>query len=135
MTPLAQTKEQFNMSKFKAGDICRSDKYNWIVGHDIFITGVRDDRNFPEQSYLATIDGEEGRLIEESAMWLVGTTVTAEFRFRNDEGQYSRDSYESFEAALEGFKGHSLKDNEAEIVEIISHGKYAAKIRVEAITE
>jgi hypothetical protein len=116
------------MSKFKAGDICRSDKYNWIVGHDIFITGVRDDRNFPEQSYLATIDGEEGRLIEESAMWLVGTTVTAEFRFRNDEGQYSRDSYESF-------KGHSLKDNEAEIVEIISHGKYAAKIRVEAITE
>jgi hypothetical protein len=59
--------------------------------------------------------------------------VSGEFRFRNENNEYSFDSYESFVDCLNGFKDHSLKDNEAEIVQIVPHGRYAAKIRVEAV--
>jgi hypothetical protein len=91
-----------------------------LEGEEDDIVGVKRD------------DGKTGSCFEYRVK-LVEEKALSEFRFRSDEGAYSFDGYQSFEDALAGFKEHSRGENEAEIVEIISHGKYKAVLKIEAV--
>lgn len=58
--------------------------------------------------------------------------VPKEFRFfRRSDAAISNDPYETFEAALAGWKVFAQDGNEVEIIEIVSHGTYKAVLKIE----
>jgi hypothetical protein len=68
------------------------------------------------------------KLVEEEE----AVPVVKEFRFfRRHDGAISMQPYETFEAALQGWKEFAQDGNEVEIVEFVSHGKYKAVLKVE----
>jgi hypothetical protein len=123
-----------NEPKFVRGDKVLLDPENGLAGTWGGVLLVLKD-----STRMTTVHHETmgiGCLYTEDLMRLAEEPVeqvSGEFRFRNENNEYSFDSYESFVDCLNGFKDHSLKDNEAEIVQIVPHGRYAAKIRVEAV--
>jgi hypothetical protein len=60
------------------------------------------------------------------------TPVPKEFRFfRRGDSSISVQPYETFEAALQGWKPFAQDGQEVEIIEIVSHGKYKATLKIE----
>jgi hypothetical protein len=67
------------------------------------------------------------KLVEEEAV-----PVVKEFRFfRRGDSSISMQPYETFEAALAGWKPFAQDGNEVEIIEFVSHGKYKAVLKIE----
>jgi hypothetical protein len=58
--------------------------------------------------------------------------VAKEFRFfRRGDSSISMQPYETFEAALQGWKPFAQDGQEVEIIEVVSHGTYKATLKVE----
>jgi hypothetical protein len=121
------------MSKFQVGDRVEFVEmyHDHPVGTQGTISYVASERD-TEDDWLVSVSLDSG---DECGVYdkRLKLEKTSEFRFRSDCGDYSIDRYQSFEDALAGFKEHSRGENEAEIVEIITHGKYKAVLKIEAV--
>lgn len=127
------------MSKFQVGD--RVEFSQWYDGHDQGTKGTIVNTEKYEDcpgEWLVGVEVEghsspvylyDYRLnaVEEEAV-----PVVKEFRFfRRHDGSISMQPYDSFEAALQGWKGFAQDGNEVEIIEFVSHGKYKAVLKIE----
>jgi hypothetical protein len=125
------------MSKFQVGDRVEFTEHyqsTATIGDQGTVTAIEPQYGSLKDEYVVSVRMDNGAKTSAYAFRLkLVNDKTSEFRFRSDCGDYSIDSYQSFEDALAGFKEHSRGENEAEIVEIITHGKYKAVLKIEAV--
>lgn len=104
------------------------------VGVKATVTHVED-----EIVFVTADNGTRGscfcwrlKLIEPATEEQEAVPVPKEFRFfRRSDAAISNDPYETFEAALAGWKVFAQDGNEVEIIEIVSHGTYKAVLKIE----
>jgi hypothetical protein len=119
-----------NSTEFKVGDRVELVDKEAFGGHYTDEMEVTDI----EGRYITTKDHEySGFLFLPSELkHLEAHPIEKEFRFfRRSDAAISQEPYDTFEAALAGWKAFAQDGQEVEIIEVVSHGTYKATLKIE----
>jgi hypothetical protein len=125
------------MSKFQVGDrveFIEDYNDNCFVGTQGTITYVADFDDAPgDRLVTVEVEGLGGiGVYDKRLKHLEATPVPKEFRFfRRSDAAISQEPYDTFEAALAGWKAFAQDGQEVEIIEVVSHGTYKATLKIE----
>jgi hypothetical protein len=128
-----------NNTEFKVGDRVEfTEDYDDIPkgtrGTLTFVGGVEDS---PEDRLVCLdLEGHAWRdatsVYDKRLKHVEAHPIEKEFRFfRRSDAAISQEPYDTFEAALAGWKAFAQDGQEVEIIEVVSHGTYKATLKIE----
>jgi hypothetical protein len=124
------------MSKFQVGDRVEftEDYHTTSAGTQGTLKDVCEHDDEPGDR-LVTVEVEglnDVAVYDKRLKHVEAVPVAKEFRFfRRGDSSISMQPYETFEAALQGWKPFAQDGQEVEIIEVVSHGKYKATLKIE----